>query len=179
MLTLAALLLAGSANADPPGTSASAELAEIWISACLDGRLRLSPDRIREVGPGGVEAYWQPERRQRNARYYKILKPARAGLIITDYDPPTHQGFKSTCELVSRGNDLKALWPRVASALGGKSVRHIPDMNIYTVDNPADGYRIEVRSWFLSVGHYTDKKVSEARARSKKPTAQAEDSIFE
>jgi hypothetical protein len=173
------LLLLAPATAEPPKASASAELAEIWISACLDGQLRLSPDRIREVGAGGVEAYWQPERRQRNAHYYKILKPTGAGLIITDSDPPTHQGFKSTCELVSRGKDLKALWPRVASALGGKSVQHIRDMDIYTVDNPAEGYRIEVRSWFLSIGHYTDKKVWEARARSKKPTAQAEDSIFE
>ncbi len=173
------ILLLAPATAEPVKMSTSAELAEIWISACLDGRLRLSPDRIREVGVDGMEAYWQPERRQKNARYYKIVKPAKAGLIITDYEPPTYQGFKSTCELVSRGHDLKALWPRVAAALGGKSVRHIRDMNIYTVDNPAEGYRIEVRSWFLSVGHYTDKKVQEARARSKKPTAQAEDSIFE
>lgn len=178
-LLLCLLGLPGASPAAPDKRPAVEALASIWISACLDGRLQLSANGVREVSAGELETYWEPERRQRNARYFKIIEPAEAGLVITDYDPPTREGFKSECDLISRTHDLKPSWRTISNAVAGTPVKRIPGMDVYTIDNRAGGYRIEVHSWLLSIGHYSDKIVKDARARAKKPKVGAEDSPFE
>lgn len=176
-------LLLTSADADIVRRNpVTAEFTTMFISACLDGQARLDPDRIREVDARDVSAFWETERRQKNARYYRISKPAAAALIVTDYAPANAEGFKRTCELVTRGHDIRTAWHLISKAMAGKPARHVHDADIYTIDHPAAGYRIAVRSWFLSVGEYKAEIVREARSRPggpKKMVVMAEDSIFE
>jgi hypothetical protein len=176
ILLLSLLGVPVGASAGPEKKSAVEELTSIWISACLDGQLRLVPGRIREVSADEIEI---SERRQKNTRYFEILKPAKAGLFITDYDPPSHQGFKSWCELASTGRDLKSSWRSVMMAVAAMPGKPVPGIDIYTIDNPAAGYRIEVHYWMIAIGHYSDRIVARARAKARKATVSGEESPFE
>jgi hypothetical protein len=168
-----------AAAAEPRRKSAVEELASIWISACLDGQLQLSADGIREVSE--LKGYWERQgrweraHRHKNSRYFKVLQPVEAALIITDYEPPTHEGFKSSCELLVRNLNLEPSWRPISSAVGGKPIPTARGMHVFTIDNKPEGYRIEIYPAVLSIGHYTDKIVEDARARGTKPTVSAEE----
>lgn len=184
MLSLGALLVtfaAAPAGMDRADT-ATAELAAMFVSVCLDGQGTLDAGRIREVDADAVSAFWSIERRQRNARYYKVSKPMRGALVISDYAPANADGFKRTCELITRGYNIKTAWRLVSEALGGKPAKPVRETDIYTIDHPAAGYKVEVRSWAMSIGEYDDDIVRKARSRPdgpKKPVVSAEDSIFQ
>lgn len=182
MAWLLTLLLASADPGVARPSSSTAELSGMFVAICLDGEARVDRSRIREADAEAVSAFWTTERRQRNARYYKISKPIRGALVISDYAPANEDGFKRTCELITRGYDIKTAWRIVSEALGGKPATPVRETDIYTIDHPSAGYRVEVRSWAMTVGEYDDAAVRKARWRPggpRKPTVSAEDSIFE
>jgi hypothetical protein len=158
------------------------ELTSVFISACLDGELQLVPGRVEEVDAKDVAVFATPSRNAKNARYYRLGKPAKAALIVSDQDPPTDRGFARTCSVTTRGHDVETAWHLVSQAMDGKPARHIPDTVFYTIDHPAAGYSIHVGSSLLRIGHYTAEEVQKARLRpggAKKMTVTAVASLYE
>ncbi|MBV8685541.1 MAG: hypothetical protein JOZ90_09045 [Alphaproteobacteria bacterium] len=117
MLQAAAPPPAQGVEADNPVT---AQLASMFISACLDGRLDLRPDQGREVSRKALPASDQDDARgSKSARYFRIVKPAKAVLVMADYDPPARDGRVYLCMIDTPRLDVKAAGRLIDSALKG------------------------------------------------------------
>ncbi len=178
-LTVAAEAPAGAAIARAPArsdNSVTAQFARMFISACMNGELNLSPAVARKAT--SKELQLGTPRNQVRADHYRIRKPARAALRVAYYDPPTRDGWAQTCMLHTRIHEIGTAWKLITAELEGVPVRHIKNTEIYAIDDPANGYHIWISGSQLMSAIYSDAAIAKARNEGRRMTVNAVDSIF-
>jgi hypothetical protein len=119
---IAAMALPAAAPAPAPDAaedSVTRQMVAMFVSACLDGQLRLSPDQGRQVSWRELSSRDRDDAKgSKSARYFKIVKPVPAMLVMADYDPPAPDGTVYLCMI-----DRPLLKLKEASRLINESLR--------------------------------------------------------
>jgi len=155
LLLAAALQAAAPAPAARPGTPTEG-LAQIFISACLDGTLKLAPGQAKELRRDQLSRLDADDAKgSKSARYFKILQPEQAMLVIAQYDPPPGGGQTSLCMIDSR-LELKAAVKLVHTAVSGMKPIHSFNGESYNAFLPAERVAILVTRTQMAVTGYDE-----------------------
>lgn len=176
-LLLAAALQAAPAP-DPiparPG-SPTEGLAAIFISACLDGELRLAPNQAKELRHDQLSSRDVDDARgSKSARYFKIASPAAAMLVIAQYDAPPGGGQTSLCMIDTPLLDLKAAVKLVHTAVQGMNPVHSFDGKTYNAFLPEAGVALYVSRTQMAVTGYDQAGAAKVARKLGAPAARAE-----
>lgn len=179
MVTLALLILAPVDLAvikrrDPE----TAALAEMFVSACLDGSLRLSSSQGTEVLPRNVP-FWVRERNEaiKSIHYYQLRKPAKAYLVTVNYQKPGPNGEVSDCYVAANRIWLQGAATAVHHALTQTTPRYEVGSRFYSLFLPEQNAHVSATRYYIDVTRYdpaTSQKLYRKLNRQKKREPQFE-----
>jgi hypothetical protein len=145
---LTALLAAAPAAAPQSvvrNAPVTAQLAAMFVSACLDGKLRMRPDQGREISRRELSSFDRDDAQgSKSARYFKIFKPAKAILVMADYDPPRYDGQTHLCMIETSILDLKAAARLISIALADFHPAQTLGERTYEAFVPQEGVQVYV-----------------------------------
>ncbi|MEA3052420.1 MAG: hypothetical protein QOG72_1323 [Sphingomonadales bacterium] len=173
---LTALLAAAPASAPESlvrNAPVTAQLAAMFVSACLDGKLQMRPDQGREISRRELSSFDRDDAQgSKSARYFKIFKPAKAILVMADYDPPRYDGQTYLCMIETSILDLKAAARLISLALADLRPAQTLSETAYEAFVPQEGARIYVSRTQMALSRL-DRAAADRRAArvSKAPPA--------
>ncbi len=159
----------------------TAAAAEMFISACVEGKLLLPRHAGAPVARKELFRTRQSEDVPR-AEYYKIRKPFDGWLAVIDWKPDSRNGWERSCTIGTDGHDLETAWKLVTKAVTGKHyVRHFRNSTGYGLDVPAQRFSLNIERYEMRMAIINEQtaarmaaQLREFRNRSAQPVADRE-----
>ena len=139
-MMLGSLILASAVAAQAPAQAEEGPVTQ-FISACIDGQLKLTPppERVNfDKLPHGLRIYldgWE------KGTFYKISRPQEAYLLFGASDPDVDGSYVENCAVASKDIELRSAFARAFLALPGAEIdRDVSAKGILTAFNKSEGY---------------------------------------
>jgi hypothetical protein len=135
----------------------TAAMTEMFIAACLDGKLSLSRDSAEEVKPRNVP-FWvrEDDERGKAIHYYKLREPTKAYLVTASYDPPTADGMVSDCYIAAAVVDAKVAGMLVHHAITGTVPHYVKYSHNYTNFIPDQHFYVSITPYSISGTRFSE-----------------------
>lgn len=174
MLPSAALLAAAPANLpaivrESPETAA---MADMFISACLDGKLSLSAGAAEEIKPRNAP-FWvrEDDEKGKSIHYYKLREPTKAYLVTAFYDPPNSEGLVSDCYITASVVDAKVAGFLVHHAITGSYPNYVKYSHNYTNFIPDQHFYVAITPYSITGTRFSEtvsRKLYEKLSRNRR-----------
>lgn len=150
----------------------TAAMAEMFISACLDGKLSLSPRDADEIQPRNVP-FWarEDDEKGKSIHYYRLTEPAKAYLVTAFYDPPNSDGVVSDCYISAYVVDAKVAGMLVHHAITGAYPKYVKYAHNYSNFIPEQHFYVSITPYAISGTRFSEavsRKLYEKLSRNRR-----------